>query len=57
MWEGHCSELLNHEGNMSDLDLPNYVHEKVNVIEIACMEVTGGLKGAKRGEHKAWDEC
>ena len=32
VWEVHYSELLNHEGNMSDLELPNYVHEKVNVI-------------------------
>ena len=24
VWEGHYSELLNHEGNMSDLELPNY---------------------------------
>ena len=23
VWEGHYSELLNHEGNMSDLELPN----------------------------------
>ena len=30
VWEGHYSELLNHEGNMSDLELPNYVHEKRN---------------------------
>ena len=28
VWEGHYSELLNHEGNMSDLELPNYVHGK-----------------------------
>ena len=40
VWEGHYSELLNHEGHMSDLELPNYVHEKVNVIEITDMEVT-----------------
>ena len=38
VWEGHYSELLNHEGNMSDLELPNYVHEKVNVIEITDMD-------------------
>ena len=25
VWEGHYSELLNHEGNMSDLESPNYV--------------------------------
>ena len=30
---------------MSDLELPNYVLEKVNVIEIADMEVTSGLNG------------
>ena len=47
--EGHYSELLNHEGNMSDLELPNYVHEKVNVIEITDMEVTSGLKGMNKG--------
>ena len=47
VWEGHCSELLNPERNMSDLELPNYVHEKVNVIEITDMEVTRGLKGMK----------
>ena len=40
VWEGHYRELLNHEGNMSDQDLPNYVHEEVNVIEITDMEVT-----------------
>ena len=34
VWEGHYSELLNHEVNMRDLELPNYVHEKVDVIEI-----------------------
>ena len=44
VWEGHYSELLNHEGNMCDLELPNYVQEKVNVIEITDMEVTRGLK-------------
>ena len=52
-WEGHYSELLSHEGKLSDLDLPNYVYEKVNVIEIAGMEVTEGLKGMKRGQHQA----
>ena len=51
-WEGHYSELLNQEGNMSDLELPNYVPEKVNVIEITDMEVTRGWKGMKKG----WDE-
>ena len=40
VWEGHYSELLDHEGNMSDLDYLNYVHEKVNVIDITDMEVT-----------------
>ena len=30
VWEGHFYELLNLEGNMSDFELPNYVHEKVN---------------------------
>ena len=38
VWEGHYSGLLNHEGNMSDLELPKYVHDKVNVIEITDME-------------------
>ena len=38
---------INHEGNMSDLELPNYVHEKVNVIEIKNMEVIRGLKWMK----------
>ena len=56
VWEGHYSELLNHEGNMSDLELPNYVHEKVNVIEITDMEVTSGLKGMKKGRAPGWDE-
>ena len=32
VWEGHYSELLNHEGNMSDPELTNYVHKKLNVI-------------------------
>ena len=32
VWEGHYSELLNHEGNMSHLELPKY--------EITDMEVT-----------------
>ena len=56
VWEGHYSELLNHEGNMSDLELPNYVHDKVNVIEITDMEVTSGLKGMKKGRALGWDE-
>ena len=55
VWEGHYSELLNHKGNMSDLELPNYVHEKVNVIEITDMEVTSGLKGMKKGRAPGWD--
>ena len=37
VWEGHYSELLNHERNMSDLELPNYVQEEVNFIEITDM--------------------
>ena len=57
VWERHYSELLNHEGNMSDLELPNYVHEKVNVIEITDMEVTSGLKGMKKGEHQDGMKC
>ena len=56
VWEGHYSELLNHEGNMSDLELPNYVHDKLNVIEITDMEVTRGLKGMKKGKAPGWDE-
>ncbi len=51
VWEGHYSKLLLHGGNMSDLELPNNVHEKVNVIEITDMEVTRGLKEWKKGEH------
>ena len=35
---------------MSDLELPNNVHEKVNVIEITDMEVTRGLKGMENRE-------
>ena len=57
VWEGHYSELLNQEGNMSDLELPNYLHEKVNVIEITDMEVTRGLKGMKKGEHQDGTKC
>ena len=57
VWEGQYSELLNREGNMSDLELPNYVHEKVNVIEITDMEVTRGLKGVKKGEHQDGTKC
>ena len=57
VWEGHYRELLNHEGNMSDLELPNYVHEKVNVFEIMDMEVTRGLKGMKKGEHQNGTKC
>ena len=34
VWEGNYSDISNHEGNMSDRELPNYVHEKVNVISI-----------------------
>ena len=49
VWEGHYSELLNHEGNMSDLELTNYVHTKLNAISITDMEVTSGLKGMKKG--------
>ena len=40
VWEGHYSELQNHEGNTCGLELPNYVHEKVNVIETTDVEVT-----------------
>ena len=57
VWEGHYSELLNYEGNMSDLELPNYVHEKLNVIEITDMEVTRGLKGMKKGELQDGTKC
>ena len=57
VWERHYSELLNHEGNMSDLELPNYVQGKLNVIEITDMEVTRGLKGMKKGEHPDWTKC
>ena len=39
VWEGHYSEILNHEGNMSYLELPNNIHEKLHVIEITDMEV------------------
>ena len=56
VWEGHYSELLNHEGNMSDLELPNYVQGKLNVIEITDMEVTRGLKGMKKGREPGLDE-
>ena len=58
VWEGHYNELLNHEGTVSDLELPNYVHEKVNVIEITDMEVTRGLKGVEHGRAPlpGWDE-
>ncbi len=38
VWEGLYNELLSYEGNMSDLELPKYVHDKVNVIEITDME-------------------
>ena len=41
---------------MSDLESPNYVHEKVNVIEITDTEVTRGLKGVKKGRAPGWDE-
>ena len=56
VWEGHYSELLNHKVNISDLELPNYVHEKVNVIEITDMEVNKGLKGMKKWRAPGWDE-
>ena len=52
VWEGHYSELLNHQVYMSDLELPNYIHEKLNVIEITDMEV----KGMKTGRAPGWDE-
>ena len=41
--------------SLSDLELPNYVHEKVNVIEITDMEVTSGLKGMNKGRAPGWD--
>ena len=56
VWEGLYNELLSYEGNMSDLELPNYVQEKVDVIEITDMEVTRGLKGMKKGRAPGWDE-
>ena len=45
---------------MSGLELPNYVHEKVNVIEITDLEVTRltrGLNGMKKGEHQDGTKC
>ena len=33
---------------MSDLELPNYEHERMNVIKITDIEVNRGLKGIKR---------
>ncbi len=39
VWKGHYIEFLNHEGIMSDLELQNYVPEKVNVIEAFCSSV------------------
>ena len=56
VWEGHYSELPNHEGNMSDLELPHNIHENLNVIEITDMEVTRGLKGMQKGRAPGWDE-
>ena len=56
VWEGHYSELLNPLGNMSDLELPNYAHEKVNIIEITDMEVTRGLKRIQKWRAPGWDE-
>ena len=56
VWEGHYSALINHEENMSDLELPNYAHEKVNVIEITDMELSSGLRGMKKGRAPGWDE-
>ena len=41
---------------MSDRELPNYVHEKLNVIEITDMKVTIGLKGVTKGRAPGWDE-
>ena len=41
---------------MSDLELPNYVHEKLNVIEITDMKVTRGLKGMKKERAPGLDE-
>ena len=41
---------------MSDLELLNYVHEKLNVIEITDMEVTRRLKGMKKGRAPGLDE-
>ena len=57
VWEGHYNELLNHEENVSDLELPNYLQEEVNVIEITDMEETVGLKGMKKGEHQDGTKC
>ena len=45
-----------HLNMLFDLELPNYVHEKLNVIEIMDMEVTRGLKGMKKGRAPGWDE-
>ena len=56
VWEVTTVSYLNHEGNMSDLELPNYVHEKLNVIEITDMGVTRGLKGMKKGRAPGLDE-
>ena len=58
-WEGGLWFCYEHQtGNtysfscMSDRELPNYVHEKVNVIEITDMEMSRWLKGVKRREHQ-----
>ena len=56
VWEGHYRELLIHEGDMNDLELSHYVHEKTNVIEIMDMEVTRGLRRMEKGRAPGWDE-
>ncbi len=47
---------LHQEGNMSDLEFPNDIQDKVNAIEITDTEVTTELKGVKKGRAPGWDE-
>ena len=44
VWEGYFKELLNWERSNSELELPCYVEEKVELVEITEEEVQLALK-------------
>ena len=56
VWESYFKELLNQEGNNSDLELPSYVQGKVELTDIKDTEMETGMKGMKKGRAPGIDE-